>query len=1225
METYTNSYLNINGYEVNFPFQPYESQAKIMSSMLTSFEKEQNLLLESPTGTGKCMSALGASFAYLNNFKSLRNNKKAIENFREYKKIILNLSEIKKSIIYHKKKQENSSSDRIEEVYKIYNNENNIYDNSIFEYLSDEIFQNMDKRNPLSYSHGKNGRVEEFENDKNAIFLDNKLNVRNENIKTLPINFNLINQNKKNLKILFDYDKHDFQSVSETKKKVQNAIQIVKKEITAMDCIPPTFIFCVRTSSQIDVVYDELQKANEIIFFQTAFLKSRNYHCLNKILSEDYKNDDLILACKKLQKSKELNQCQLLKNSLRFPITTYDKELKSYKFKHVCPYYSEIKKVANADLIICNYNYIIQNKSIKILEDFVFNPIIIIDEAHNFLDALEGNFNNQLSIKNFIDAIEELELIYKKLIDKINNNNIEQQLSEENVLNNPLFEKINYIYNLILLILKNIIYLNQSRTENDFSNPQEYRGYMIFALIYYIFSNSFDYQIKHGKTVRVYNLHYNEKFYYDLKEKIKFKNQFFDKLKTETFINLENYKEICKIMKTLEDESFDLDIKERNALKKIKFFFISFFENLYENFSENIYSFNKDYANVDDYYYILDDEKGSDIDKDIHMQSKKFSNLNELVNILFCSTNLNLEEKVSEEINLLNEINIRIDKMKSKKISLICLNPSLGFSKIKKTFGPRTIMNLMSGTLNPFDFYQFQLRTEFPLRLTTEHIIEKKNVNVMLIKDPIIKYINPNKKILFYDKNLSNMTTNIKNTFINKKSIMNSISKISCKKIKCDKNDEEYDINKINYPFDYEILNSNNINLSLNEFTNININTNPYLKNYDAFLSLNSNKYNNKNKSKIRRKGYLENLKFTYSNMQEKNKKDLLLENILKIIFDFSNVCLTGNLVFMKSFEFIKDFKLLLEKCLIEANINFKLECYNNLYQIFLDEDLEENQNQFDNESTNNNLYKNINKNSNINSDKCSQEIYNTASTDKISKNYINRNNKINRNKNHNQSMICLDNQTSKRMILLYFDCGISNNKIKNDLIKQYQENCEKNLYKNFLFTVMRGTLSEGVNFKNYESTSVFIVGVPFAKFNDPIVTLKRKYLDEKYEKNFYVNDEMISNKHILGNNQERKNSLYNISKNPNFICPLNGNDWYSMEAINCVNQAIGRSIRNKNDFANIIIIDEQYMDYKHQSYFSAWIKELEKKIVCEDNYYQSFDQVNKFFMKFSGKNFLLK
>jgi len=185
--------------------------------------------------------------------------------------------------------------------------------------------------------------------------------------------------------------------------------------------------------------------------------------------------------------------------------------------------------------------------------------------------------------------------------------------------------------------------------------------------------------------------------------------------------------------------------------------------------------------------------------------------------------------------------------------------------------------------------------------------------------------------------------------------------------------------------------------------------------------------------------------------------------------------------------------------------------------------------------------------------------------------------------------------RTNKRKIFLFFDSGSTNNKIKSDLIEQYKESCEAANSKNFLFTVMRGTLSEGVNFKNKESTSVLIVGVPFASFKDPIVTIKRKHLDEKSAKN--------KNKNFNSNKNNYGGSLVSYNKS-------NSNSFYTN---NSVNQAIGRSFRSKSDFANVIIIDEQFLDFNIECYFSCWIKKLKKKIVGKENYFEAIKDMKLF------------
>jgi regulator of telomere elongation helicase 1 len=77
--------VDINGIKVQFPFEPYELQQNYMSKVIEALEKEQNAVLESPTGklmnknifyqrlillgTGKTLCLLCSSLAWLADFK----------------------------------------------------------------------------------------------------------------------------------------------------------------------------------------------------------------------------------------------------------------------------------------------------------------------------------------------------------------------------------------------------------------------------------------------------------------------------------------------------------------------------------------------------------------------------------------------------------------------------------------------------------------------------------------------------------------------------------------------------------------------------------------------------------------------------------------------------------------------------------------------------------------------------------------------------------------------------------------------------------------------------------------------------------------------------------------------------------------------------------------------------------------------------------------------------
>ena len=107
------------------------------------------------------------------------------------------------------------------------------------------------------------------------------------------------------------------------------------------------------------------------------------------------------------------------------------------------------------------------------------------------------------------------------------------------------------------------------------------------------------------------------------------------------------------------------------------------------------------------------------------------------------------------------------------------------------------------------------------------------------------------------------------------------------------------------------------------------------------------------------------------------------------------------------------------------------------------------------------------------------------------------------------------------------------------------------------LFTVYRGRNSEGINFNDDEARMVICVGMPYPQSSDIRVILKKDYLDEKCK-----------------------------MENNNF----NGWKWYREEAINAVNQSLGRLIRHKNDYGIMICFGIEFSERSIK--FSNWIND---------------------------------
>ena len=73
----------------------------------------------------------------------------------------------------------------------------------------------------------------------------------------------------------------------------------------------------------------------------------------------------------------------------------------------------------------------------------------------------------------------------------------------------------------------------------------------------------------------------------------------------------------------------------------------------------------------------------------------------------------------------------------------------------------------------------------------------------------------------------------------------------------------------------------------------------------------------------------------------------------------------------------------------------------------------------------------------------------------------------------------------------------------------------------------------------------------------------------------------------------------------------ISGSEWYSLEAIRAVNQAIGRVIRHKNDFGAILLMDSRFNNPAIISKLSKWLRD---KIVPAKSYSESIRDLKLFF-----------
>jgi len=105
-----------------------------------------------------------------------------------------------------------------------------------------------------------------------------------------------------------------------------------------------------------------------------------------------------------------------------------------------------------------------------------------------------------------------------------------------------------------------------------------------------------------------------------------------------------------------------------------------------------------------------------------------------------------------------------------------------------------------------------------------------------------------------------------------------------------------------------------------------------------------------------------------------------------------------------------------------------------------------------------------------------------------------------------------------------------------------------------FLFSVVGGKMSEGINFSDDLGRCVVMVGLPYANIGSPELKEKMAYLEREQGQG-------------------------------------KGRFYYENLCMKAVNQSIGRAIRHKNDYSVILLLDQRYCSRKDiQQALPRWI-----------------------------------
>lgn len=157
---------------------------------------------------------------------------------------------------------------------------------------------------------------------------------------------------------------------------------------------------------------------------------------------------------------------------------------------------------------------------------------------------------------------------------------------------------------------------------------------------------------------------------------------------------------------------------------------------------------------------------------------------------------------------------------------------------------------------------------------------------------------------------------------------------------------------------------------------------------------------------------------------------------------------------------------------------------------------------------------------------------------------------------------------------------SMQQDKFEKDM-KNYCKQISEDQQKGAIFmAVLRAKISEGIDFSDMYGRAVLIIGIPFPPSEDEKIKLKQVYLNER--------------------------------RTPENQMP-SGSEWYNLNAIKTVNQAIGRVIRHQNDYGAMLLCDFRYNLQYNIKAISPWVQgHLNDQKFYEFN--GILDDVSKFF-----------
>ncbi|GAP91536.1 putative DNA repair helicase [Rosellinia necatrix] len=382
--------------DFHHPFTPYDVQDEFMRTVYDVLEKGNGQvgILESPTGTGKSLSLICAALTWLRGHKrktyEITVDTAADSLTDEPEWVVEQLLKRKRAEIVDLWEERESNLRKIREK---------------------EVM--MEEREKKRQRHGQGGstKAHDLSDDEEEWMLDEQ---EDEDMPRFSA------PGREEVDNLSERDQVKIYYTSRTHSQLTQFISELRRPT-----FPPS-------------VPDDFLKGgenHEIEAVKHVPLSSRQRLCINPSVARLGSLSAINDRCSELQQSKSKNKCQYITNANNLAQTHQFRDsalatlpdiedLQSLgKTLQVCPYYASRTAIPGAEVVTLPYPLLLQKSARDALGIKLDGNIVVIDEAHNIMDAITNVYASEICLKGLVRARLLLQVYVKRFGKKLKGEN----------------------------------------------------------------------------------------------------------------------------------------------------------------------------------------------------------------------------------------------------------------------------------------------------------------------------------------------------------------------------------------------------------------------------------------------------------------------------------------------------------------------------------------------------------------------------------------------------------------------------------------------------------------------------------------------------------------------------------------------------------------------------------------------------------------------------------